>query len=113
MGKRSSKTHRVPEVRQASLLEVGQSSSPHPVIERVRFDMGDRARLFVGAVPLEKYLEAEGLKWVLRLASLMEEVDWSAFEASYKPGQAAAASEDGGGPHHVRDDAQAVFVAAA
>lgn len=86
MGKRSSKTHRVPEVRQASLLEVGQSSSPHPVIERVRFDMGDRARLFVGAVPLEKYLEAEGLKWVLRLASLMEEVDWSAFEASYKPG---------------------------
>jgi len=86
MGKRSTKTHKVPEVRQASLLEVGQSKAPHPVIEGVRFDRGDRARLFVGAVPLQKYLEAEGLKWVLRLASLMDELDWSAFEASYKPG---------------------------
>lgn len=86
MGKRSTKTHKVPEVRQASLLEVGQSQAPHPIIEGVRFDRGDRARLFVGIVPLAKYLEAEGLKWVLRLATLMDELDWSAFEASYKPG---------------------------
>lgn len=86
MGKGSTKTHKVPEVRQASLLDVGHSKAPHPIIEGVRFDRGDRARLFVGAVPLEKYLAEEGLKWVLTLASLMDQLDWSAFEASYKPG---------------------------
>lgn len=86
MAKRSTKTHKVPEVRQASLLDVPPSESPHPIIEGVRFDMGDRARLFVGATPLDRYLADEGLKWVLKLASLLEELDWSAFEATYKPG---------------------------
>jgi transposase len=83
---KSTKTHRVPEVRQASLLEVPESRSPHPVIETVRFDMGDRARLFVGTVALDKYLEAEGLSWVLKLASLLGELDWKPFETAYKPG---------------------------
>ncbi len=77
MGNGSTKTHKVPEVRQASLLDVGHSKAPHPIIEGVRFDRGDRARLFVGAVPLEKYLAEEGLKWVLTLASLMDQLDWS------------------------------------
>lgn len=86
MGKRSTKTHKVPEVRQASLLDVPEVKVPHSVIGGVRFDRGDRARLFVGTVPLASYLEVEGLRWVLRLASLMDELDWSAFEASYKPG---------------------------
>lgn len=54
--------------------------------ERVVFDRGNRGRLFVGAVPLGRYLEGEGLEWILRLATLMDELDWSAFEASYKPG---------------------------
>jgi transposase len=83
---KSTKTHRVPEVRQASLLEVPESRSPHPVIETVRFDMGDRARLFVGTVALDKYLEAEGLSWVLKLATLLGELDWKPFETAYKPG---------------------------
>lgn len=83
---KSTKTHRLPEVRQASLLDVPESRSPHPVIETVRFDMGDRRRLFVGTVALDKYLEAEGLNWVLKLAALLEELDWKPFETAYKPG---------------------------
>lgn len=86
MSKRSAKTHKVPEAQQASLLDVPESRSPHPVIEHVRFDMGDRARLFVGAVHLKKYLEDEGLSWVLRLAELLEDVDWKPFEQSYMAG---------------------------
>lgn len=87
MAKASTRTKKLPEIRQGSLLEVRASPAPAPrTKERVHFENGDRARLFVGAVPLEKFLEAGGLKWVLRLAKLMEELDWTAFEASYKPG---------------------------
>jgi transposase len=56
------------------------------LIDRVLFDLGDRGRLFVGTTPLEKYLRDGGLKWVLRLAALLEELDWKAFEASYQSG---------------------------
>ena len=52
----------------------------------MRFEKGDRARLYVGAIPLEKYLRDGGLKWVLRLAAVLDELDWKHFEASYKPG---------------------------
>lgn len=86
---KSTKTHKVPEVRQASMMDVLEAPEPSPkkpVVERVRFDFGDRERLYVGAVPLKKYLEGDGLRWVLGLSSVMDAVDWSAFEASYKPG---------------------------
>ena len=90
----SKRTHKVPDVQQASLLEVPESRTPRPVVERVQFDMGDRARLFVGAVPLERYLKDEDLGWVLKLGELLAELDWKPFEASYKPG--------GRPPHHPR-----------
>ena len=86
MANRSTKTHKVPEVQQASLLDVAPSKVPHPVINSVRFDQGDRARLFIGAVPLERYLREGRMKWVLRLSTLLDGVDWSAFEAAYRPG---------------------------
>src|SRR3989338_5515391 len=86
MGNRSTKTHKVPEVQQASLLDVAPSKVPHPVINSVRFDQGDRARLFIGAVPLERYLREGRMKCVLRLSTLLDGVDWSAFEAAYRPG---------------------------
>jgi len=83
---RSTKTRRVPEVRQASLLDVAPTKTPHAVIKEVRFDQGNRARLYIGATTLEKYLREGNMKWVLRLAALVDELDWSAFEASYQPG---------------------------
>jgi transposase len=86
MSKRSAKTHKLPDVQQGSLLDVPESRGPRPVIEEVHFEMGDRARLFVGAVPLYKYLKEEGLSWVLRLGEILSEVDWKPFEASYRPG---------------------------
>lgn len=84
--RRPTTTHRLPEIRQAELLAVPESRSPRPQVERVRFDTGDRARLFVGPVALDKYLTTEGLSWVLQLAALLEELDWTSFEATYKPG---------------------------
>lgn len=86
--KRSTKTRKLPDVQQSSLLDVGLSPVPASEIcdGPVRFDRGNRARLFVGAVPLERYLRDDGLRWVLRLASVIDELDWKTFEASYKPG---------------------------
>jgi hypothetical protein len=86
--KGSTKTRKLPEVQQSSLLDVEPSPAParEGRDEPVRFDRGDRARLFIGAVRLEKYLRDDGLKWVLRLAAVLDELSWKAFEASYKPG---------------------------
>lgn len=87
MAKTSNKTRRLPDVQQGVLLDIQPSAAnAGPELGQIRFDRGNRARLFVGAIPLEKYLRDGGLKWVLRLASLLEELDWKAFEASYKPG---------------------------
>lgn len=89
MGNRSSKTRKVPDIQQGSLLDVESAmrpKPPHEVINHVRFDQGNRARLFIGAVPLEKYLREGNMKWVLRLATLLDEVNWTAFEAGYQPG---------------------------
>jgi transposase len=83
---RSTKTRKVPDVQQGSLLDVAPAKGPHEVINSVRFDQGNRARLFVGATPLEKFLREGSMKWVLRLAALLDELNWSAFEAAYQPG---------------------------
>lgn len=69
------------------MLDVEPSETrARQVVVRVRFDEGDRSRLYVGSVPLRGYLEASGLKWVLRLGELMDEMDWVAFEGAYEPG---------------------------
>lgn len=73
-------------MRQASLLDVAPAKAPHAVIKEVRFDQGNRARLYIGATPLERYLREGSMKWVLRLAALVDELDWGAFEAAYQPG---------------------------
>lgn len=86
MARGSNKTQRVPDVQQASLLTVAESPSQRMAVAGVLFDCGDRSRLFVGAVPLRDYLARESLRWVLRLAEVLEEVDWKAFEQAYKPG---------------------------
>jgi len=51
----------------------------------VKYEEG-QGRLYVGEVPLERYLESHGLEAVRVLKELMEELDVSAFEAKYKPG---------------------------
>lgn len=86
MARGSNKTQRVPNVQQASLLSVAESPSQRLAVGGVLFDRGDRSRLFVGAVPLGDYLAREGLRWVLRLGEVLEEVDWRPFENAYKPG---------------------------
>lgn len=53
---------------------------------RVMFEHGDREELFVGSRPLKQYLKDGKLGWVLRLGELMDELDWTAFEAAYEPG---------------------------
>jgi transposase len=83
---RSTKTRKVPDVQQGSLLDVAPVKTKHAVINSVRFDQGNRARLFIGATPLERFLREGSMKWVLRLAALLDEFDWSAFEAAYQPG---------------------------
>lgn len=100
MGKgtrRKSLTGRLPDGAQRALgLEVG----PAPVAEapgaragaleaaaRVRFETGRRAGLWVGDVPLSRYLEEGGFGWVVRLVDFLEtEVDFGGFEAAYAPG---------------------------
>lgn len=88
MAKSSTKTRKLPDVRQVSLLDAPATEQKRrpELIDRVLFDLGDRGRLYIGTVPLERYLRDGGLKWVLRLAALLEELDWKAFEASYQPG---------------------------
>ena len=86
MKRRTNKTQRLPDLRQASLLEVAESPSPRQLANSVRFDLGDRGRLFVGGMPLWKYLENAGLRWVLRLAEVLEQLDWTSFEAAHKGG---------------------------
>jgi len=86
MTRRSNKTRRLPDVRQASLLTVEKTPTQRSAVQVVQFDRGDRQNLFIGAVPLDTYLDRGGLKWVLRFAELLDDVDWSDFEASYKPG---------------------------
>jgi hypothetical protein len=86
MARGRNKTQRVPEMRQSSLLDVPEAPSQRSVVSAVRFDLGDRGRLFVGGLPLWKYLEKAQLRWVLRLAELLEQLDWSAFESAHKGG---------------------------
>jgi transposase len=86
MARGSNKTQRVPDVQQGSLLTVPESPQQRTAVAGVLFDCGDRSRLFVGTVPLNDYLAREGLRWVLHLAKVMEEVDWKPFEAAYKAG---------------------------
>lgn len=50
------------------------------------FEHGRHDELFVGSKPLKQFLKEARLGWVLRLGELMEELDWTEFEAAYEPG---------------------------
>lgn len=84
----STKTHRLPELRQGSLLDL--ESVPKAAVTtaptRVLFEHGNREALFVGSRPLKQYLKDARLGWVLRLGELMDELDWTGFEKAYEPG---------------------------
>ncbi len=41
--------------------------------------------LFIGAQRLEVYLSDSGMGWVVRLAALLKELDYSAFKRAYQP----------------------------
>jgi hypothetical protein len=86
MSRRKNKTGRVPDVQQGSLLDVapGAAVKRHDVREGVKFDVGDRTRLFVGQVPLKDFLTKSGLSWVLKLAAVLDGVDAKSFELSYE-----------------------------
>ena len=87
MSKRTTKTHRSEDGRQASLLEVAPVEVVRPV-ERIHFDRGDRGGLFFGGKRVDQYLTDEGQGWVVRLADFLEELEWGDFERAYeKPGR--------------------------
>lgn len=52
----------------------------------MRFERGDRSVLFFGSRRLDEHLVAVNQQWVVRLADILGAMDWSSFEASYKPG---------------------------
>jgi len=52
----------------------------------MRFERGDRSVLFFGARRLDEHLVAVNQQWVVRLADILDGMDWGGFEASYKPG---------------------------
>src|SRR5215469_1566833 len=54
-------------------------------VEEELFLDADPHELFVGAQRLEVYLSDNGMGWVLRLATLLKDFDYSAFERAYKP----------------------------
>lgn len=64
----------------------GAATGPRRQVAGVIFEEGDRSRLLVGNLPLREYLVRARLKWVLAMAKLMDELDWSAFEKAYAPG---------------------------
>jgi hypothetical protein len=41
--------------------------------------------LLIGAQRLELYLSDSGMGWVVRLAALLKEIDYSAFKRAYQP----------------------------
>lgn len=48
-----------------------------------RFLSGDPSRIFVGVVPLERYLRHAGEKTALTVGRLLDELDWKEFEQRY------------------------------
>lgn len=85
MGKKTTKTHRTEDARQVSLLDVPAVEVKRPP-EPVRFERGNRDTLYFGNKRFDRHLVDAGQGWVVRLADILEEFDWSSFEASYKPG---------------------------
>ena len=55
------------------------------VFEDELFLDAESHELFVGAQRLEAYLDDNGLGWVVRLAALLKELDYSAFARAYQP----------------------------
>jgi len=87
--RKRSKTGRLPDTAQQGLgLEVQEAAGPRTEPEgRVRFEEGERRGLWVGDMPLARYLEEAQLGWVVRMVDfLAKEVDFGGFEAAYKPG---------------------------
>jgi transposase len=62
-----------------------RAPQPEPPGE-VRFEQGQRQRLYVGEVPLRQYLEQNGQGWVVRLTQALEQMDFSDFTVRYQPG---------------------------
>jgi transposase len=89
-GQKKRRARGVPETAQQVLgLEEGasqpqreRSEGPQPAVQ---FQEGQR-RLYVGGQSLEQYLEERGLRAVKVLRELVGQLDFSAFEAAYKPG---------------------------
>lgn len=61
----------------------GEATARQPRQAPARFKKGTR-RLFVGPLRLDEYLKEAGLHWVLRMSSLLDDVDVSAFEEQYE-----------------------------
>jgi transposase len=54
-------------------------------LEEELFLDADPRELFVGAQRLEVYLSESGMGWVVRLAALLKDLDYSAFVRAYQP----------------------------
>jgi transposase len=63
----------------------GAAARREEMAEDELFSDAEPHHLFVGSRRLEVYLSENGLGWVVRLAGLLKELDYSAFVRAYKP----------------------------
>src|SRR5713101_5265218 len=81
---------RVKRLGNTAQRSLGLSSNSAPAITaRVKageehFVPDDPRALWVGDRPLEEYLRAHDLAWVVRLRTLLEELDWGPLLAAYQ-----------------------------
>jgi transposase len=66
-------------------FECAASARGTEAVEDELFLDADANELFVGAQRLEAYLSDNGLSWVVRLAALLKDLDYSAFVGAYQP----------------------------
>jgi len=80
-------------------------------VEEELFLDADPHELFVGAQRLEVYLSESGMGWVLRLAALLRDLDYSAFARAYQPSGPRATSARHGRAGGLRDYQPAMVIA--
>ena len=76
----------VPNTAQQALPMAVPEGSGERVADgrKARFTNDNPQHLFIGEQRLDEYLESRGLRWVVRLRSELEKLDYSSLEARYQ-----------------------------
>jgi transposase len=78
---------KLPEMQQSAFqFQLESPSQTADDSTEVAFHEGNPSRLFVGDVPLDKYLEQNGLGYLLRLSGFLQDYDFSVFKKAYRGG---------------------------